>query len=589
MPESQKSAPKPSPLLALVLLNLLFRYRPDWVTVSLRQAAQDARVSAERVSRLATKALFLFEGALEQLTRRGRPKAEPSAKALELALPITRELLEVATAILLRIGGMQRKLVRELIVGAWNRLSADFPSLTLGRFCTALAIPPRTLHAWLREPSATANSAPAAKPPAPKKPGPRRGRFRFDVLLPETQVASDTTDASAFGVALKIVGVQDVGRRDQALLDSVVVDETENAKRVIDVFEHVLKPGMQAITDQGTPFMAEATKAALESKEVEHAPQREGDPLGKSTLERAWRTLKDIGAPLLGMTDRLAEKAPCLRTPELAVPFTRVLVAALLRAYQAGARATRTAITQRGNIDPAELTRRAEQSRDRAVATERSARLLLEEIHTAYGLEGSLQTFVRCFKKYPLEALRQAEVALRQSFLNLQRPPLHSPQQFFAARTRSAYADFRNRMADRERSRLQDEVRNQAIAAREASSAAVHVDPIQGLRDALRLVASCWVPTLGLLCDGLFVRGPIARLRELHSDATAIDIARGVLHSFRLERLDDLGPAALAQIEASFERQLSVLLRSSNNPHMPPIQINTGPKQRPPPEHCMRI
>ena len=570
--------------------------------ISVRQAAAEEHVSGERVSRLATKACSLFEATLESLTRRGRPNTKATSEA-DSDLRLTRALLDAATSVLLQLKGSRRKLVRELLVGAWTRLSNDFASLTQQRFCAALALPTRTLHAWLNEPrsttTATAMSSATSsasspevspKPLEPKKRRTRRGRFRFDVLLPGTQMAGDTTDASAFGVPLKIIGVQDVGGRDQNLLESVIVDETENSDLVNELFAAVLKPGMQAITDQGTPFMAEATKAAFESKQVEHAPQREGDPLGKSTLERAWRTLKGIGAPLLGLSDRLADQAPGLRTPELAVPFVRVVISALLKAYQAGARAASTAVDQRGAIDLAVLARLAEESRNKAVAAEKSVRLFLEHIHTVYLLEGSMTKFIRSFKGYPLEALKDAELALRASFTNIKRTPLHSPARFFAARVRAATASYRSRQADAERSRRQRAALNEAIAVREARSAAVNADPIKGLRVALATVASCWNQTLGaLLCDGLFLRASLSRLRELHTDVATVDIARAVLHEFHLARFDDLGPNAIAQIEAKFERVLSTIVSTGNNPRTSPIQLHTGPQQRPPPAPSLRI
>jgi len=592
MSESQKLPPEPRPVLAVVLVALISRSHPEWLAVPLKQAAHDTGLSAERVSRLATKALPFFETTMARLTRRGRPKAEIASDDLELRL--TKALLDVASSILLRLARSQRKLVRELVVGAWMRLSADFASLTRERFSAALGIPVRTLHDWLERPRAPANPAPSGvgppKPPKPRKRSPRRGRFRFDVLLPGTQVASDTTDASAFGVGLKIVGAQDLGGRDQDLLASVVVDERENADRVVQVLDAVLKPGMQAITDQGTPYMAELTKAALDAKGVEHAPQREGDPLGKSTLERAWRTLKDIGAPLLGLTDRLAEKLPALRTPELAIPFMRVLVAVQLRSYQAGARATRAAIAQRGNIDPVELARLAEESRDRAIATEKSVRLFLEHIHTLYQLEGTTQTFVRSLKRYPLEVLKEAEVLLRESIANLRLNPLHSPARFYASRVRAAHAAFRARQVAAERDRRREEADRDAARAREARAARTHADPVRGLREALQLVARCWSAPLGvILCPDSLLHEPLARLREIHPEATAIDIARAVLRDFTTIHIDKIGLHAMAAVEEKFERILSVVVSSSNNPRISPIRINTAQQQRPSPDSYLRI
>ena len=78
--------------------------------------------------------------------------------------------------------------------------------------------------------------SPVAPPPEkkrPKKLSPRRPRFGFDVTLPDTQVATDTTDLEAFGVSLKLVAAQDVGGRDQDLFDSIIVDNRESADHVV--------------------------------------------------------------------------------------------------------------------------------------------------------------------------------------------------------------------------------------------------------------------------------------------------------------------------------------------------------------------
>jgi hypothetical protein len=268
----------------------------------------------------------------------------------------------------------------------------------------------------------------------------------------------------------------------------------------------------------------------------------------------------------------------------------RVLVAVQLRSYQAGARATRAALAQRGNIDPAELARLAEESRDRAIATEKSARLYLEHVHTIYVLPGSMQRFVRSFKGYPLEVLKEAEAVLRESVANLRRNPLHSPERFFASRVRATYISFRARQAEAERRRRREEADREAIRAREARVAEIQADPVSGLRKAFELLASCWSSSFGaILCPDLFLHDPLARLRELYPDLTAIDIARAVLRDFRVAQLDGIGPRAMGEVEATFERVLSAVVSSSNNPRNPPIRLHTAQQQRPSPEPCLRI
>jgi hypothetical protein len=232
-------------------------------------------------------------------------------------------------------------------------------------------------------------------------------------MLPDTQLAADTTDLCAFGVPLKVIATQDVGGRDQDLCASVVVDDHESAELIVQAFTAALtgRPGMQAVTDQGTPYMAELTRAALDALGAEHAPQREGEPTDKATIERAFASLKSFARPLLEVSDRIARAVPALASAALAKAATTLLLTALLRAYQAGARAARRAGEQRAGISTEALARAAEQSRREAHAHDTSVRLLLEDIHAAYELDVPRGTFVRTHRRFPLEVLREAQRA----------------------------------------------------------------------------------------------------------------------------------------------------------------------------------
>lgn len=387
---------KPSPLLALICLGIVHRLRPEWVAIPIRQAARAEGYNAERVSRLATKALGIFESSVGRLTRLGRPCKDQADDESELAL--TRALLEVATSILQQVS-LRKPAMRTLVVGAYLRLREAHPRITQKRFCQTLAVPGRTLRSWLeKQPVSDIRSSPIEKTNrAPKRPPrQRRKRFGFALTVPDTQIAADTTDLSAFGVSLKLVATQDVGGRDQDLLDAVIVAERESAEHVVAVLTESLaeRPGAQLLTDQGTPYLAAQTRAAIETLEAEHAVQREGDPLGKATIERAFGTVKSIASPLLELTNRMAGTIGCLAHPELAIAATTLLLTALLRAYQAGARASLRAQHERP-ADPEQLARAAEQSRERARADDRSARLLLEHIHGAYDIDCPIRDFVR--------------------------------------------------------------------------------------------------------------------------------------------------------------------------------------------------
>lgn len=63
--------------------------------------------------------------------------------------------------------------------------------------------------------------------------------------------------------------------------------------------------------------MVQLTRDVLEQLGADHGPQREGDPLGKATIERAFGTVKSIARPLLAITDKLAEAVEALRNASI--------------------------------------------------------------------------------------------------------------------------------------------------------------------------------------------------------------------------------------------------------------------------------
>ena len=383
--------------------------------------------------------------------------------------------------------------------------------------------------------------------------------------LPGTQVGADTTDLSVFGVPLKLVGVQDIGGRDRRLLDSVVIDTRECADHVVDALRVVLRdcPGIQALTDQGTPYMAAATKLALDELQAEHAPQKEGDPTGKSTVERGFGSLKEILSPLLSLSDRCAVLVPSLRSADLAAPFARLVVATALRAYQAGARATRRAVEATGNASEDTLMRAAARAREAARSTDRSARLLLAHLHALFLFSTSTTRFVELYRRYPLEVLRSAEASLRSRFLMRGAPDVRAVDRYFAALVRNHFADHRGRRATREASRtLQQRLRQQHHEADHAERSR-SADPALWLRQALDLVALQWLPTERRLLfdgDGLgvgWMRGALDLLLRRHGGAATDDIAAGVLGQFRLSCLPSLRNDGIHAVALLLERQLA--------------------------------
>lgn len=555
----------PSPLVvlvALVALGIVHRLRPTWVAVSTAEAARAAGQNPERISRLCSRTLGPLEGIVDGLVRRGRPP-KPAGNDGELGL--TRALLGVTTTLLARVT-LGRPALRELVVGAWLRLRHEEPTLTQARFCESLALPDRTLRAWLARPMRQAQPLPPPEQPPNKKRAPTRGlrrpRFGFDVVVPGTQLGADTTDTSAFGVPLKLVAAQDVGGRDECLFDSVIVDDHESAEHVVRVVTEALagREGMQVITDQGTPYMAEATRAALEQAAAEHAPQREGDPLGKATVERAFGTLKGIAQPLLSITDRIAEATPAIRNASLATAAARVLFTALLRAYQAGARATRAAIAARGSVDEDALVRAAARAREAARADEDSRRQLLRHLHAIYQFDMQPRAFERQFVRYPLTVLRDAEARLRRQ---LHRNDIVSLVRYFAAIVRNAFVDYR---ADRARcqryahERAADDEQAREFAALQRRRLC---DPASWLREALDALASGWLPSEGALLFGgaglglAWLRAALARLVALHGIVAATDTVSGALEDLRLRRRDHLGDRGFDAVAALVRSELA--------------------------------
>jgi hypothetical protein len=191
---------------------LIHRVRPDWLAIGVTEAAQAEGFNPERISRLCSRVQGAWQAALEVYCRRGRPAHEPTQND-EMAL--LRALLAVATTLLAQVN-LSRPALRALVVGAWLRLRTEIAGLTQDRFCQALALPGRTLRSWLSanppQPGSTSGAIlpglPSTRPRKPRTRRLRRPRFRFDLVIPGTQIGADTTDLSVLGVPLKLVAAQ---------------------------------------------------------------------------------------------------------------------------------------------------------------------------------------------------------------------------------------------------------------------------------------------------------------------------------------------------------------------------------------------
>ncbi|MDP6942965.1 MAG: hypothetical protein QF464_02350 [Myxococcota bacterium] len=567
MTNSHNRPQKPSPLVALICLAVVFRYRRGWLAVDLRSAADHCEVSPQRLSRLCSKAIAPFEAVVARLCRIGRPPVDRDMEQAREQNTLLSALLETATSLLAQ-HPVRSSLARALVVGAWLRLAAEHPTLlTKKRFCEALAVSERTFRHWLsrepgKRPAAPKNTA--LKPDKPPKRPPRRGRFGFDVTVPDTQMAADTTDLCAFEVPLKLIAAQDVGGRDTDLLDAVIVEDHESAELVAQLLAEALadRPGQQALTDQGTPYMAQVTRETLDELGADHAPQREGHPQGKATIERAFATLKQIARPLLSVTDTLAGTVASLRDVQLAKALTTVLLTALLRAYQAGARASKRAAEARADIDEQALVRVAQQSRQRAHAEDHSARLLLTHIHTAYEIDTPKQTFIRMFRRFPLPVLRQAECAFgRQAH----RGDIRHRTAYFAAIVRRLHGEHKQRRAQEQRDRAMLEELERRQRVHQDQNRHWQERPDEHLRAAIEALLDQINPSTGELLFGgvgigrVWLRQSLSRLEHLHGAQGVRHLATGIMHELLLACRDDVPREGIEAVTAMVNRHLDGL------------------------------
>jgi hypothetical protein len=183
---------------------------------------------------------------------------------------------------------VRRRAVQDELVCAFDRVHAEH-GVTAREFCAALALSERTFRSWQERPARPPPAPPS--PPAPPRPPPNdrnTGRFDLGVTAPGTQLGGDTTELCVLGVPVKLVGIQDLGDRERVLFDAFAVDARESAALVERVLADAAAglAGVQFITDQGTPYVAEAAQQAYAALGVEHAPQREGTPTEKATVER---------------------------------------------------------------------------------------------------------------------------------------------------------------------------------------------------------------------------------------------------------------------------------------------------------------
>ncbi len=462
---SQKIAAKPSRLLALLAAAVVAAYDRRWLARPVAGLLGPDDPTPATLSRLWHRLLGPLEALVAHAHRRGRRPAERATAELRARLACTQAQLDVAASVI-AARGVRHRALQDRLVAASERLHQEH-GLSRRHFCRALGLSERTFRAWRTRPPRP--PAPAAPPPPPSAPRPRPvGRFALEICPPDLQAVADTTYLRAFGTDLRLVGTQDPGRRHQNLLSAFAVDTEENADLVVRVITEAVSalPGAQLLVDQGTPYLAQATRQACERLEIDHEPQQEGAPTEKATLERAWSTVKRALHPLLSLTDRLAAAVPALRRADLARATTSLLLATFLRVYAAGRCHLGHPLQ---DTDPAALRDIVAAAREAARAESRSRKLFLAQLHADYHLEPfvSCHAFIRAHRRYPLEDLQAADRVLRDRACRCR---IRRCDLYFAAVLRRVAEEGRRRRAEqaaRDRARRQREAEYAALRARE--------------------------------------------------------------------------------------------------------------------------
>jgi hypothetical protein len=590
-PASQDSPPKSSLLLALVCASIVADHDRSWLARPVAQLIPAGGPRADRLSRLKGRVRDAFADLVAAATRRGRRPAPPRDRA-----PLLGALLAVATRLLtLSQVPVRRRAVQDELVCAFDRLAAEH-GVTAREFCAAIALPERTLRWWQHRPAKPA-APPATPPPANPPPNDRNtGRFALEVTAPDTQLGGDTTDLQVLGVDLKLVGVQDLGDRERCLFDAFAIDERESAELITRVVADAVagREGLQLITDQGTPYLAEAAKQAYDAIAVEHAPQREGTPTEKATVERGFGTVKNALTPLLDVLSRVAGAVPALRQPVLAKHVAKLLVATFLRVYVAGRRHLGHPLDGQ---DPDVLRAVVEEQRANARAEDRSARLFLEAVHDEYAMPGSREAFVRAFRRYPLDDLHDAERRFRAHACRCQ---VRVCDRYFAAVVRDVHERNRTRRAAERRERRAEGEARRARAAAAQRAADLDAHPEVRLHEGLDVLADTWQPDTGrFLHDGQLARVWIRRavvLFQAREPVVAADRIEAQVRSWEAARPNI--PRALCDAVRRVLRDVITDVQPAASPQSPAVPLaamlrpstrTTHDNERPPPSPHLRI
>ena len=591
-PASQESPSKSSLLLALVCASIVADYDRSWLARPVAQLIPEGGPRPEWVSRVKAKLGGAFADLLEAATRRGRRPTPPR----DHRAPMLEALLAVATRLLaLSDVPVRRRAVQDELVCAFDRVHTEH-GVTAREFCAALALSERTFRSWQDRPAKPPPPPPPPKPPSPPPNDRNTGRFALEATAPDTQLGGDTTDLCVLGVGLKLVGIQDIGDRERCLYDAFVVDVRESSELIVGAVADAAagREGLQFITDQGTPYLAEAAQQAYAAIGIEHAPQREATPTEKATVERGFGTVKTALAPIFDVLNRIATAAPVLRQPVLARHVATLLVATFLRVYAAGRRHLGHPLDGQ---DPDVLRTIVEDQRERARAEDRSARLFLEAIHAEYAMEGSCEAFVRAFRRYPLEDLHEAERRFRAYAC---RCKVQVCDRYFAAVVRDVHeAGAARRSAERRQRRCEGQARRaRTDAAQRAADLEAH--PERRLHEGLDLLADTWLrDTGGFVHDGqlarvwirraiavIYTREPIAAADCIESHVRSWQAARPNAPAALCEAVRGVLRMVITEVHTAAKTQsLAALVGAILAPSTPTTHDN----ERPPPSPHLRI
>jgi hypothetical protein len=587
-------------LLALLCAALVQSYDRSWLSAPVAEFARREGVAPPRLSELKRRLLAAFEALLAASRRRGRRPRPADQGGQGDQVRVLEALLAVAADLLGRLP-IRRRAVQERVVAAARRLQRDY-GLSQKSFCQLLGIPERTLRYWIRRARSRPQTPEPITAPPPKPPRRRdrnRGRFRFEVTLPGVQAMADTTLFTLFGVPLRMIALQDPGERYKTLLSAARCEIEETAHNVAALVRDTLKnmPGIQLLTDQGTPYMAAEAGDGYDSIDVEHRPQKEGTPTEKSTLERAFRTIKGAAAQLLEVTNKLAREIPALAQPGMARPLAQLLVDALLTVYHDSRRGLEHPLA---GADPESLRDLIADQRQRAHAEIRSVRLFLTELHQSYNMPGSVQQFIRAHRHHAFEDLKEAERRLRGRAC---RCIARACDRYFAGIISRVAEEGRSRRAGERARRKRSREERKIIEEIEALTALRRADPCRWLSSALDLLLQSWLPEKRqLLFGGIGIgladaRGAMRALADTLAH-TWKDQTEAVWGEWAA-RNPDTDPEAIAQLRAVFVRTQAQVANEHPPPSPTPISAilpethwrprNQKPRARPDPSPDLRF